>query len=190
MLAKMGPSLRSRRVTAVAGAILLLVGVALALSTGSEPAPVVDGTADERVGTMAPDLSLESLDGPPLALADLRGKVVAVDFWATYCGPCVRTMPHLQHLVDTLPPDRFALYSVNVDPPGDDRRELVRGFLERSGLSFPVVLDTGRGTWLYGATRIPLLVIVDGEGVMRHVFRGFVHPSNIDRAIEELLAEG
>jgi thiol-disulfide isomerase/thioredoxin len=178
-----------RRWLGAVGAIAVIAG--LALITRQAPLPgsaPVDGTTDQRVGTAAPDVTLPLLGGGELALASLRGKVVAVDFWATYCGPCVRTMPHLQQLADTLPDDQFELYSVNVDPDTDDRDEVVSGFMERQELSFPVVLDNGRATWLYGADRIPLLVVVDREGIVRHVFRGFVDPANIDRAIHDTLA--
>lgn len=178
-----------RRWLGAAGAIALIAGLALATRPASGPAArVADSTSDERIGTEAPDVTLASLTGENVALTSLRGKVVAVDFWATYCGPCVRTMPHLQELDDALADDDFALYSINVDPQSSDRNEMVQEFLERQGLRFPVVFDTGRATWLYRADRIPLLVVLDRDGIIRHVFRGFVEPRQIETAIRETIA--
>ena len=74
-----------------------------------------------------------------IALSDLRGKVVLIDFWATYCGPCKRQMPVLQRLHRTMDPSRFSLVSINLDKAGN-KESLIANYIEKGGYTFPVVL--------------------------------------------------
>lgn len=87
----------------------------------------------------APELKLEDLDGKPLRLADLRGKVVLVNFWATWCPPCRREMPSLQRLYQSLPRERFEVLAVNV---GEDDGTVFAftGTLDPAP-TFPLLLD-------------------------------------------------
>jgi len=148
------------------------------------------GTDDPRVGREAPGFTLRVLDEPTsVSLAEHRGKVVLIDFWATYCGPCRRTMPHMQSLHQNLPASDFVLLSVNVDQPATDRERLVRDFMNTLNLSFPVLIDNGRTAYQYEARRIPLVVLVDRQGTIRHVFQGYTEPNAIDRAIDDLIRE-
>ena len=189
----MGPANRvinRRHVTGLV-AVLLTVGGLVLATRPSGPTPVrVDPTADARVGTEAPDVDLIGLDGSHSTLGASRGQVVALDFWATYCNPCIRSMPHLQELESELPADRFELISINVDPPSSERTHVVTTFLGRLGLTHRVYLDNGRASFLYQATRIPLLLVIDEAGVIRYVFRGFVEPSTIDEAVRFLVDDG
>jgi len=120
-------------------------------------------------GTPAPAFSLPRLaDGQTLSLGDLRGRVVLVNFWATWCKPCEEEMPAMERLYRQLRAEGFELLAVSVDENAAD----VRTFRERLGLSFPILLDPTREVaGLYQTFRFPesLLIGPDGVVVERYV---------------------
>ena len=116
----------------------------------------------------APALDLLTPDGTRLPLASLRGKVVLVNFWATWCEPCVTEMPSLQRLRDQLSP-RFEVLGVNFKE-GPAR---IRAFVEKAGITFPIVRDTdGAAAKAWGARIFPASYVVDREGRVKHVLIG------------------
>lgn len=121
-------------------------------------------------GALAPDFTLRTLSGPNLRLQEQRGRVVLVNFWATWCPPCRQEMPHLSKLYDKYGSSGFVLVGVNVD---DDARKAV-DLATRLGLKFPVALDTdkkvSRG---YDVSAMPSTVLIDREGRVRYVHRGY-----------------
>lgn len=153
--------------------------------TGDDP-----GLRDPRVGDVAPDFTLRTLANTAEAsLAAYRGRVVLIDFWATYCGPCRRSMPHLQQVHERLAADDFVLLSVNVDGPAENRTALVTSFASQFSLTHPILMDTGQASWLYQATRIPLVVIVDRDGNIARIYRGTTDSRWIDQALAALIAQ-
>jgi len=120
-------------------------------------------------GTPAPDFALERLaDGASVRLSELRGRVVLVSFWATWCAPCEQEMPALERLYRELREEGFELLAVSVDTDA----EAVRAFQERLGISFPILLDPEqRVAREYQTFRFPesLLVDRDGRVVERYV---------------------
>jgi len=111
----------------------------------------------------APELRLEDLDGKLQNLAELRGKVVLVNFWATWCPPCRREMPSMQRLYQSLPRERFEILAVNV---GEDDGTVFAftGTLEPSP-AFPLLLDRDSQTlrkWLVKG--LPTSFVVDKQG--------------------------
>jgi cytochrome c biogenesis protein CcmG/thiol:disulfide interchange protein DsbE len=115
-------------------------------------------------GEKAPDVKLAPLDGSGTKLTELssfRGKVVLLNFWASWCGPCVVELPALQRLHDTLAREGFSVVSIAVD----DTADAVRQFKERFGLTFPILLDEGGGTKdLFKLSGVPESFIIDREG--------------------------
>jgi thiol-disulfide isomerase/thioredoxin len=137
-------------------------------------------------GARAPEIGLKDIDGDVIRMADLRGKVVLVDFWATWCGPCREELPFLEELQDRHEDEGFVVVGVNVDR---DRRNM-ESFVRRLGLSFPNVYDgehavAGR----YGPSSMPTSYLVDRQGVVRHIFRGFraADATALERHVEALL---
>jgi thiol-disulfide isomerase/thioredoxin len=118
---------------------------------------------------VAPAIDLMTADGRPLSLQALRGKVVLVNFWATWCEPCIREMPSLQQLRDQLQADGFEVLAVNYQE-GPAR---INSFIEKLQLSLPVVRDTdGSVARAWGARVFPANYLVDRAGNIRHSMSG------------------
>ena len=117
----------------------------------------------------APPIDLMTTDGAPLSLQSLRGKVVLVNFWATWCEPCLREMPSLQRLRDLLHADGFEVLAVNYQE-GPAR---INGFMEKMKLTLPVVRDTDGGVARTWRARIfPANYLVDRAGNIRYSMDG------------------
>jgi peroxiredoxin len=134
-------------------------------------------------GDRAPDFSLPAPDGRIVSLAQYRGAVVMVHFWATWCPPCVEEMPALQKLYDALKGRGFEVLAVSVDEDGPGS---VTSFMQRNGLSFPVLLDPRRtvANRRYGTFKYPETYVIDREGVVRIKVigsRDWSQPVNIDQ---------
>jgi thiol-disulfide isomerase/thioredoxin len=124
----------------------------------------------ERQGALAPDFTLKDLNGNTVSLADLRGKVVILDFWATWCGPCRKTMPLLDKFYTEMKPENVVVYGVNVWERGG-KTDKVKPFIAERGFHFPVLYGTGDLADAYGVQGIPTLVMIDPQGKVayRHV---------------------
>ena len=134
----------------------------------------------------APDFTATTAAGKDIKLSDLKGKVVLVDFWATWCGPCVMEMPHVKALAAKHAKNDFAILGVSLD----HERAKLDAFIKAQGLTWPQAYD-GKG-WqngiarMYGVHSIPMTVIVDREGLIARVG---VRGDTMDAVVAELLAE-
>jgi peroxiredoxin len=144
---------------------VLRAAAATALAAAVPPAFASLATA-----SAAPDFALRRLDGPNLRLRELRGQVVMVNFWATWCGPCRVEMPHLARLYDKYRESGFELLGVNID---EDPR-VAANLVQKLGLRFPILLDTEKKvSRMYDLTTMPSTVLIDRDGKVRHVHRGY-----------------
>ena len=146
------------------------------------------GTAMAAIApsSTAPDFTLHTTGGPNMRLQEQRGKVVMINFWATWCGPCRQEMPHLDRLYDKYKSSGFVLMGINVD---DDTRNAV-AVAAKLGVRFPVLLDTDKQvSRLYDLSTMPSTVIVDRDGKVRHVHRGYLsgYEDTYDKQVRELL---
>ena len=122
------------------------------------------------VGVEAPDFTLDALSGGKVRLQDLRGRVVMINFWATWCAPCRLEMPHLVRLQEKYRSAGFILLGVNID----DDRKVGAATAERMGIKFPVVFDTDKKvTRLYDMGAMPATLIVDRKGRVRFSHLGY-----------------
>lgn len=169
------------------GLILVLALLVAAGLAGHRIWRIASGSPPPRAGTEAPVFSAERLDGGTLELDHLRGKVVLLDFWATWCPPCVASMPGLDRVHRALADRGFTVVGVNQEP---DEAPKVRAFVAREGLAFPVVMDPGDISERYGVYTLPTSYLVDKRGVIRQAYRGVVSERRLEQAVEALLAEG
>jgi thiol-disulfide isomerase/thioredoxin len=117
----------------------------------------------------APALKLPMLDGGDLDLANLRGQVVLLNFWASWCPPCRREMPSMSRLAEQLADQPFRIVAVNI---GESKQE-VRAFLEATPLNFPIVFDPlVETTGVWGVPGLPYSFLIDAEGRLRYRLAG------------------
>ncbi|MBS4030012.1 MAG: TlpA family protein disulfide reductase [Clostridiales bacterium] len=126
-------------------------------------------------GAKAPDFSLNTLDGENVSLTDLRGQVVMLNFWSAACPPCREEMPEMQQVYDELKDDGFTILAVNVN----DMPQIAARFLDENGYTFPVVKDDGNVSRLYELQFIPKTLIIDRNGIIRHVRVGTISETEL-----------
>ena len=135
-----------------------------------------------NVGEVAPDFTLSDLDGNGLSLSDFQGKVVFINFWATWCPPCRAEMPDIEAVYQDYKDKGVVVIGVDIR----ETEELVREFVQRGGYSWTFVLDrTGAVAANYNIQAIPSSFFIDREGVIRTVSIGAI----TKRAMEDNLAE-
>jgi peroxiredoxin len=118
----------------------------------------------------APDFTLRQLDGANLRLGEQRGRVVMVNFWATWCGPCRVELPHLGRLHDKYRSAGFVLLGVNIDEDANAAKALA----SKLGLKFPVLFDSKKEVVAaYDLNAMPATVLIDRDGRVRHLHRGY-----------------
>lgn len=158
--------------------------ITAAVVLASRPAPD-DMLRMHLVGAPAPAWSnAVPLTGAPASIASLKGKVVIIDFWATWCGPCRMIAPRLSALKDRLGAQGLAVVGVTTDPA-----EQAAVFAEQHQMRYPSVVDkAGDTSRAYNITALPTLVLVDKRGIVRDVFVGF-GKDELETAVKKLLAE-
>lgn len=131
----------------------------------------IESTTLIHAGDVAPDFTVEMLDGKKVTLSSLRGKVVLVSFWATWCPPCRQEMSHMQEGVI----DRFAGSDLVVLPISrGEKRETVEKFIEKMGYGFPVGLDIDQSIYSkYASNYVPRSVVINREGEVVYVAVGY-----------------
>ena len=145
--------------------------------------------SDVLVGKPAPEIELTTLDGKAFKLSELKGKVVVLDFWATWCGPCVRGLPAVKKATEELADKGVVLYTVN-QREGEDK---INAFLEQHELTgLNVLLDRkAEAANAYKVQGIPQTVIIDADGVVQVVHVGFAPgmENTLRSELESVLAE-
>ncbi len=132
-------------------------------------------------GKPAPDFKLTGIDGSTVALADLKGSVTVLDFWATWCGPCVESLPHIDQINADLSDKGLKVYAINLQ----ETKAQVQKFIVSKKLTLPVLLDTSGSTAKsYLANAIPETVIIGKDGIVKKVFVGFGGDEPVRAAID------
>ncbi len=145
---------------------LLLVFLAVA---GGAEARIAPWEIDALVDRPAPDFRLATTDNNTLTLADLTGRVILLNFWATWCSPCRHEMPALERLHQRFAGRNFSVVGIAVD----DNRAAVRSFLKQMPVNFPVLFDSDQKTAdTYKVFAYPTTFLIDSAGVIRRIFTG------------------
>ncbi len=117
-----------------------------------------------QVGAMAADFQLLGLDGVPVSLSGLRGSPVVVNFWASWCYPCVFEMPHIQGIYEDYTADGLKVLAVNMA----ESKATVERFMVAGGYSMPVLLDSeGEVARQYGIMSLPTTLFIDRDGIIQ-----------------------
>lgn len=141
-----------------------------------------------HAGEMAPDFKVASVDargalGPAISLSSLRGKVVILDFWATWCSPCRASMPVLEDMATTYKDQGLVVLSLNTE--GAESARAARSMVDELAPSVKLMSDNGRVSLLYKVTTIPHMLVIDREGQVQWVHRGFVGSSSLHDGLTE-----
>lgn len=138
-----------------------------------------------KAGDLAPDFSLTALDSTVVHLAAFRGRPVIINFWATWCPPCIQEMPELARRFAQRGDANLAVLAVNADGEKPDK---IRRFAAALALPFPVLVDPRVSTaTAYGVIQLPVTVFVDTAGVMRIVHAGPLQPDQLDAGLRMIL---
>ena len=143
---------------------------------GTSEIPKVSHT--EKIGKPAMDFQAVDLKGKEISLKKFRGQVVLLDFWATWCVPCIAEMPHLKEIYDKYKDQKFEIIGISLD----QTQVALDSYIEEQNIAWPQFLDSGAVAKMYNVTAIPATFLIDGEGIVRKVeLRG--------RALEDAVAE-
>jgi len=152
------------------GTTLLLTVVLVCGST----APTALAGDSLRAGDAAPEFTIETLDGETVSLSDYRGKVVFLNFWASWCPPCRAEMPSIESLKDKMADCDFVILAVSVDSGSQEKiTKKVQTYIDDNGFTFEVLIDNEMTLARnYGVTSVPTTFILDESGVIVEVSRG------------------
>ena len=160
--------------------VILLAGGSLYLGSASSSRPSHEPTKVADIGDPAPDFQLEDTAGNRVSLADLRGKVVLVNFWATWCPPCRAEMPSMEKLNEAMADDDFVMLAINVEENG---RTAVPTFLTKTPHTFAILYDDqGVVQERYGVYKFPESFVIRKDGVVDDKVIGAIdwaHPETI-----------
>ncbi len=176
---------RSRKWIAISVAVILVfgyLGVMFHAHVGSQPENST--TLDSSPGANpAPAFTLTDLQGDAVSLSDFRGKVVILDFWATWCPPCKKEIPDFIELQK-----KYGTQGVQIVGVGLDEPQNIREFARSHGINYPVLLGTDEVATLYGGiSGIPTTFIIDKRGNIANRFEGFTQRAVFEQEIAGLL---
>ena len=122
--------------------------------------------------------------GARMQISDLKGKPVVLDFWATWCGPCVIQAPILDRVARRYEKKGLVVMGINIDDPPD----LARAFAKKKGLSYPILIDDARqASRLYGVGSLPCLVVIDRQGQVIAYLTGVIDEGSLDEIVAAAL---
>ena len=172
--------------------LLLSVAATASCASGTPDAAKPENGEPASGGSAAKELQAEFVTGEgPKTIAEAKGKVVIVDFWATYCDPCRKSFPKYQELVDQFGGD-LAVIAVSVDEPGDVSPEKIKEFANETNVKFAVVWDKEHKTSKdYNPEKMPTSFVLDKEGNIRHTHAGYEtgEEEKIAAEVKELLGK-
>ena len=134
----------------------------------------------------APDFTLPNVAGRSVSLSDFKGKVVLLDFWATYCLPCLEELPDLKALYRKYESKGFTLVGVSMDYAGT---EVVAPFVNEYAVPYPILISDGESVEGYWFLGLPAAFLIDREGNVVKKYLGYKFPEQLDKDVAALLKE-
>lgn len=159
-------------------AVMLLVSAALL--GGCTRTDQAEGLPDGA----APDFTLMDLAENKVSLSDMKGKVVLLEFWATWCPPCRASAPGIEKLYTAYAGRGFTVLGISLD---SDDWDSVRSFAKEYGISYPILMGTEKVADRYKVKTIPLFVLIDREGKIRRRYLGSGNEESIEEDMQSLL---
>lgn len=152
--------------------LVLVFGAAwIGFSTSLPGGTTSPGIPAPRQGFLAPDFTLETLEGESISLSELQGQAVLVNLWASWCLPCQKEMPAMERMYQEYAGQGFTILAVNVT--NQDSLAKAQDFVSKHALTFPIVLDRdGRVSEMYNLMALPSSFFVDRDGVIQEVVIG------------------
>jgi peroxiredoxin len=163
---------------------LLLAGLLFGLSAVTNAQFPIH--RESLLNKKAPEFTLHDLSGASIDLASLRGKVVLLNFWATWCGPCEVEMPIFADWQRQYGPQGFQVIGISMD----DDPALARKLVQKLKLNYPVAMGDEKLGELYGGVLgLPLSFLIDRNGIVREKFQGEIEPKTIESRLKVLLSQ-
>ena len=162
--------------------IVTLIGFALVFSTS------VTHAASQKISGKAANFTLKSSSGKNIKLSELRGQVVMINFWASWCGPCRKEMPLLEQIHKKYKKLGFTLLGVNVE----QNSRAAKKYLKDVKVSFPILFDpTNKTSKLYKVSAMPTTILIDRNGNKRFLHKGYKpgYENDYKKQIKKLLRE-
>jgi peroxiredoxin len=167
--------------------VTVVLAAILCLSCAIARAASAEAVSQPAIGSAAPDFSRKDLAGEEVSLASLRGDVVVLNFWATWCSPCLGELPRFAGWQRTYRARGFRIIGISID----DEEAPVRAAYAKFGLTYPVVMGDSRLAELYGGVYgLPVTLLVDRSGTIRFRHRGETDLAIVEREIRTLLSDG
>lgn len=164
------------------------VVLACALPGCSRPRPVKAATKADKDRKLAPDFALKDADGKTVRLSDYRGKVILLDFWATWCGPCKIEIPWFMEMERKNKDKGFAVIGVSMD---DDGWEVVTPFVHHLAINYRILLGNDAVSQSFGGVEaLPTTFLIDREGRIASIHVGVASKSDFEDGIQQLLEGG
>lgn len=186
MISLMGDRVRWAAITAV----VMSLGIAWTVASKIPEAEMSGGEiASPQAGFLAPDFSLETIDGGEITLSALRGRIVVVNLWASWCPPCRAEMPAFQAVYEDFGAQDLVVLAVNMT--FQDSEAEASSFAAELGLTFPIALDhSGEIAESYRMRALPTTFFIDAEGIIRQVLvGGSLNEATIRSIVRDLIEE-
>ena len=149
--------------------------------------PIEDNTPSTTGGNPAPAFTLQDLNGNNVSLSDFQGKVVILDFWATWCPPCVKEIPHFIELYEQYKDKGFVMVGISLDQAGIS---VVKSFAQKYQINYPILMTDGRVDKAYGGIQsIPTTFVIDSAGSISKKYVGYIDKAVFEADIKALLAD-
>lgn len=143
--------------------------------------------SQENIPEDAPDFTLTDLDGNTISLSEMKGEVIFLNFWATWCTPCKKEFPYFNEAYETHKDKGVKIVGISIDRS----EKIVKKFLQKTELVFPIVMGARKFLSDYGVGRaVPVTIIIDKKGKLRHKVIGGLEKEELEKYIQELVNEG
>lgn len=174
------------RLIAIVGVIVVVLLTTFGLKTSSTSEPIAQKVGYE-IGDLAPDFTLNTLDGKTVSLSDYRGKPVYINFWTSWCPACKEEIPEIQKFYVQYK-DRVAILAINITY--SDKMKDIQSILKENQVTFPVLLDdksTHSVTDRYGVYAIPASFFVDKDGIIRAHHEGAMTLKTLEENLKKAI---